>query len=109
MILKFFAGITILFVAPFFVSAQDIAISSESHTSDQLVLDPEGTVDCFDYYRFNSVQVDISPTHGATVPGTTIGFTGFVRNENSYPVVDGQVYVKIFRKGGDVISVRQNG
>ncbi|HAT68279.1 MAG TPA: hypothetical protein DCS20_01525, partial [Candidatus Yonathbacteria bacterium] len=109
MILKFFAGITILFVAPFFVSAQDIAISSESHTSDQLVLDPEGTVDCFDYYRFNSVQVDISPTHGATVPGTTIGFTGFVRNENSYPVVDGQVYVKIFRKGGDEISVRQNG
>lgn len=57
-----------------------------------------GTVNCFDYYHFGSVQADFSPTLRQTVPGVDMTFTGEVRNNNAYPIVDGQVYVKIFRR-----------
>ena len=70
---------------------------------------PEGTVNCFDYYTFGSVQVDLSPTLGQTVPGTTLIFKGTITNNNPYPLVNGQVYVKIFKTGGDATKVHQNG
>lgn len=59
-----------------------------------------GVVDCFDYYRFGSVQVDLSPTLSQTVPGATLFFQGTIKNENAYPIVDGSVYVKIFKRVG---------
>ena len=59
------------------------------------------TVDCFDYYHFGSVQVDITPTVASAVSGTPITFTGILKNANSYPVVDGEIYIKIFRERGD--------
>ncbi len=58
----------------------------------------QGQVDCFDYYHFGSVQVDLSPTLNQTVPGETLNFQGTIKNENDYPIVNGTVYVKIFRK-----------
>ena len=60
-----------------------------------------GLVNCFDYYHFGSVQVDVTPTVASAVSGTPITFTGTLRNANSYPIVDGSVYVKIFRERGD--------
>lgn len=71
----------------------------------------EGTVDCFDYYTFGSVQVDVGPTVGATVPGVPLTFIGTIKNENPYPIVDGQVMVKIFKTDttGDDSLVHQNG
>lgn len=59
-----------------------------------------GTVSCFDYYTFGSVQVDVSPTLVTDIiPGSEITFAGSIKNANPYPVVDGQVYVKIFKLG----------
>lgn len=58
----------------------------------------QGAVDCFDYYRFGSVQVNLSPVLDQTVPGATLTFDGKIKNENSYPIVDGTVYVKIFKR-----------
>lgn len=46
------------------------------------------------------------------VPGATLGFVGTLKNDNDYPVVDGSVYVKIFRREGDMetnAGIRQNG
>ena len=57
-----------------------------------------GAINCFDHYRFGSVQVDVSPTLGSTIPGTTLGFAGKLKNDNDYPIVAGQVYAKIFLK-----------
>ena len=57
-----------------------------------------GTVNCFDYYHFGSVQVNLSSTLTQTVPGATLGFSGEIKNTNEYPIVDGQVYVKIFKQ-----------
>jgi|GEM_PF-552441 len=62
---------------------------------------PEGTVSCFDYYTFGSVQVSVSPSVGSTVSGVPITFTGTLDNENPYPVVDGAVYMKVFKLSGD--------
>lgn len=60
---------------------------------------PEGATSCFEYYRFGSVQVDVSPTLKQTVPGVPMTFKGKIKNANKYPVVDGQVYAKIFYAG----------
>lgn len=69
-----------------------------------------GAINCFDHYRFGSIQVDVSPTLGSTVPGTTLGFAGQIKNDNDYPVVAGQVYAKIFlRQPQDESLTHQNG
>ena len=60
-----------------------------------------GTVNCFDYYHFGSVQVDVTPSVASAVSGVPITFTGTIKNANPYPIVDGAVYVKIFRERGD--------
>lgn len=62
---------------------------------EQVVL--PNTVSCFDYYTFGSVQVDLSATVNTAVSGAPLTFTGQITNNNPYPVVDGAVYVKIFR------------
>lgn len=56
-----------------------------------------GTVSCFDFYTFNSVQTQIVPHVSNTVSGVPIVFSGNIKNNNPYPVVDGSLYVKIFR------------
>ena len=55
------------------------------------------TVSCFDYYTFGSVEVNISSGVSTTVAGTPITFSGLINNKNKYPVVDGTLYVKIFK------------
>lgn len=56
-----------------------------------------GAVNCFDYYKFGSVQVDAAPTIEKTLPGVTLPFKGTIKNENPYPLVDGQVWMKVFK------------
>lgn len=70
-----------------------------------------GTVNCFDYYRFGSVQVDVSPTLAQTIPGIPLTFKGKIKNDNPYPITNGQVYAKIFYKeaGRDEGVTHQNG
>ena len=61
---------------------------------------PANTVNCFDYYHFGSVQVDVAPSVASAVSGVPITFTGKIKNANPYPIVDGAVYVKIFKQRG---------
>ncbi len=80
----------------------DFVISTNSPSVGSTGASLPGTVNCFDYYHFGSVQVDLSTTLSQTVPGATIGFSGEIKNNNVYPIVDGQVYVKIFKvKNGE--------
>lgn len=70
----------------------------------------EGAVNCFDYYHFGSVQVDVSPVSSPITAGQTATFKGKIKNSNAYPIVDGQVYVKIFKKDQPNESLlRMNG
>jgi hypothetical protein len=54
-------------------------------------------VDCFDYYHFGSVQTNITAQSFNFNPGDVINFKGPITNQNDYPIIDGTLYVKIFR------------
>jgi len=82
----------------FFVSSSSLAADLPDRPDRGVSSDVPGAVDCFDYYHFGSVQVDLSPILDQTVPGATLTFQGVIKNENTYPIVDGSVYVKIFRR-----------
>ena len=69
----------------------------------------EGSVNCFDYYHFGSVQVDIESRTNLTVPGVPLMLTGKIKNANDYPVVDGQVYIKVFKKLTNDKDTQANG
>lgn len=58
-----------------------------------------GDSQCFDDYRFNSVEADLAPTHDHAVAGVPVEFSGTITNRNPYPVFNATVYVKIFKTG----------
>lgn len=69
-----------------------------------------GTVECFDHYHFQSVQVSAAAEKETYNAGEEILFKGEVTNENDYPVVDGYVFVRVgpvnskYRKEGHHIT-----
>lgn len=54
-------------------------------------------VSCFDYYKFGSVQTEINAPITQVLSGTVISFSGNIENSNPYPLVNGTLYVKVFR------------
>ena len=56
-----------------------------------------GAVSCFDYYTFGSVQVDAAPYFTDVNPTDPVLFGGVITNNNPYPIVDGQVWMKVFK------------
>lgn len=92
-----------LLCSPILVSAQaatDTAATDEVAMGDGAPA-PAGTTDCFQYYSFGSVQAQLTPSVANTVSGTPLTFSGTLKNANPYPIVDGALYVKIFKKRGD--------
>jgi len=65
-------------------------------------------VDCFDYYKFNSVQADISSASAVLPAGVEASFTATFHNENPYPIVGGSLYVKVFKKQADASAGHRN-
>lgn len=70
---------------------------------------PAGNIDCFDYYRFGSVTADLTPESLLAAPGTSLHFSGELKNANAYPVLDLTVYAKVFRKDLGNSGVSMNG
>lgn len=62
---------------------------------------PEGTASCYDYYHFQSVQVNMLPDHERYASGDTVTFTGEITNQNTYPIVGGTVFARISKKNFD--------
>jgi hypothetical protein len=56
-----------------------------------------GLANCFAYYKFGSVQAHLDAGVTKTVSGSPVTFSGTLQNTNPYPIVDGTLYVKIFR------------
>jgi hypothetical protein len=94
---SFVAGIALL-AQPALAFAQTAAPSAIGQPAAPA---PANTVNCFDNYHFGSVQVDVNPSVQSAVSGTPITFSGTIKNANTYPIVDGSVYVKIFKERGD--------
>lgn len=63
---------------------------------------------CFDYYHFQSVQVNVAAPRMATSAGNPVIFSGVLENQNPYPIVGGQIYVKIFKKNPNAAEVALN-
>ena len=78
---------------PFLNEIQNNGVSENSPLSDQVV-------SCFDYYTFNSVEAPIQSRSTNAVSGTQMNFFGNIINKNSYPVVQGTLYVKIMKNIG---------
>lgn len=97
-----------LALSPTFASAQGAGFGGEGDMPADLGM-PANTVSCFDYYRFGSVQASVTPNVASAVSGTPITFTGAVKNENSYPIVDGSLYVKVFKLRDDTVAKNANG
>lgn len=70
---------------------------------------PEGTVSCFDYYEFNSVDIQISNEVDTVLPGLEQVFSVDLTNLNAYPLVDGKLFVKIYRQRTDDVDTQING
>jgi len=100
---------SVLIAAPFFSLAQeqnftppaDLFLGEEGApaTGEATAL-PANTVSCFDYYTFGSVQADLNAATVSAVSGTSLAFSGTLKNDNPYPIVDGALYVKVFRSRG---------
>jgi hypothetical protein len=59
---------------------------------------------CFDYYTFQSVQVSLGTQKDYFEPGELVTMTGEVINENDYPIVDGNVFVRVSRRNGNYLD-----
>jgi len=77
---------------------------------EELLNSPESTngVDCFDYYKFQSVQVNVGPDKSNYSSGETVNFFGKLENQNSSPVFNGYVYVRISEKNPNYIKEGHN-
>jgi hypothetical protein len=93
-----------LFV-PQVLFAQEEVVQTSAVEPTNIILgskEKTGNVACFDHYRFGSVVVNLAPTIKDTVSGAELGFQGNIVNENDYPVVNAQVYVRIFEEDSTV-------
>jgi hypothetical protein len=66
------------------------------------------SADCSDYYRLQSVQISAGPSKGVFAPGENVNFSGEIINENSYPVFDGYVFVRISEENPNYIKEGNN-
>lgn len=64
---------------------------------------------CFDYYSFGSVIPQLTVELEEVVSGTTLPVRGTIENANPYPIVEGTLYVKVFKQRGDVTVKDING
>lgn len=63
--------------------------------------------DGFDRYKFNSVTAEIWPPKDEYEVGSTVPFKVQITSGNDYPIVNGNVYVKIFKRQGEVINNKE--
>jgi hypothetical protein len=83
------------------VSADTISTTTNNSpmiVNDRITEISDQVVDCFNYYTFNSVQTDIITASTTVRAGDNILFNGFIYNNNPYPVVNGDLYIKVFKK-----------
>lgn len=95
---------------PFFTFGQENSSQPAGNNSGgwQISQPANNQVNCFDYYKFQSVSVSAGPEQNVYQPGTTIKFSGTILNDNEYPVVDGNLFVRISRRNDNYMQEGQN-
>jgi hypothetical protein len=85
--------------------AQDVAATSATapseatapQTGEGSVKSFYGVLNCSDYYKQDSVKAEMKSEIEKTLPGATVLLTGQLKNENSFPIVDGFLFAKVFK------------
>jgi hypothetical protein len=57
---------------------------------------------CFDHYTFGSVYASLQTKNYNNVSGTNLNVFGEIKNDNSYPIVDGKLFAKVMRSNPDL-------
>ena len=78
--------------------------NSLSNTQGNAVL-----TSCFNYYGFGSVIPHLSIGLNHVTSGTKLYVSGTIENTNPFPIIDGALYVKIFKKSNDGSEKDING
>jgi len=73
------------------------------------IKNPQGKLDesnlpqtkCADYYKFQSVQISLGANLEKYVAGDTVELKGEIVNQNTYPVVGGNVFARVSRKNNN--------
>ena len=74
------------------------AQSASTSAANQAQPDPNS---CFSYYKFGSVTTTIQSQTPVTTAGVPLSLSAIITNTNQYPIVDGALYIKIFKKRAD--------
>jgi hypothetical protein len=106
-----FLTITLLVLPIFCVYAQN----NDQTTAEDLAHDAwqappptqENSINCFDYYKFQSVSVSAGPDNQAYQPGTQVHFSGTIANNNNYPIVNGNLFVRISKSNPNFMEEGQ--
>src|SRR3989338_7881777 len=67
-------------------------------------------VSCFDYYKFQSVEIDLHGEKQVYKAGEGAKFIGFLTNKNKYPLVGGSLVLRVSKfdprsqVGNDIID-----
>lgn len=64
---------------------------------------------CFDYYSFGSVEAKLFTSVDEIVSGVPLTFSLELTNNNQYPIVEGDVYVRVYRQQDEESSRPVNG
>ncbi|NCU42537.1 MAG: hypothetical protein EOM19_07560, partial [Candidatus Moranbacteria bacterium] len=56
------------------------------------------SVDCFETYKFGSINASLSASVENASAGSVIPITATITNENDYPITQGSLYIKVFKK-----------
>ncbi len=91
----------IVFVVPIFAQASTISATSTTNTFIPTVSPPSGLTSCFSVYRFGSVVSSLAPSLSEVTQSAPLNFTGTIQNQNSYPIDDATLYIKIFHDRTD--------
>ncbi len=63
---------------------------------------------CFDYYKFGSVQVNVYTDKNVVFLGDEVIFSGELENENPYPVFNGYLYARISEQNPNYLTDGHN-
>lgn len=85
-----------VFATAVFLSAALAAAAKAANRS--VPAPPAGLINCFQYYSFGSVGINLNPERFTYYPENSMVFKGTLENKNKYPIVDGQLYVKLYRR-----------
>ena len=65
--------------------------------------------ECFDLLKPFTVGTEISPELATGLAGAQMRFFVTAKNQNTFPIIDGAIYVKVFKKQAIAANSQANG